>query len=279
MVERMATRVRLDSWLVEQGHFESRQQALRAVQAGDVRLDGQVADKPGMPINGSPVVEIRSRPPYVSRGGEKLAGALEQFEIALTDRIAIDSGISTGGFSDCLLQRGVARIYGIDVGYGQLAWALRQDPRVSLKERTNLRHLTPLDLYGQGSDPQEWADLATLDLSFISLTKILPALWPLMRSPRECLLLVKPQFEAGRAQVGKKGVVRDPLVQAEAVMRVWQTAAELGWRFRGLTYSPTPGPAGNIEYWLWIDETEGSLGLELKTCLEMARHAQAVLHP
>ncbi len=275
----MATRIRLDSWLVEQGHFESRQQALRAVQAGEVRLDGQIADKPGRPVTGSPVVEVRSRPAFVSRGGDKLVGALVTFGIPLVGRIAIDSGISTGGFTDCLLQRGVARVYGIDVGYGQLAWSLRQDPRVVLRERTNLRHLTAADLYNDENQPEAWADLATLDLSFISLTQVLPRLWHLMRSPRECLLLVKPQFEVGRGQVGKKGVVRDPNLQALAMMRVWTAAAPLGWHYQGLTFSPTPGPAGNIEFWLWISDVPGSLVPDEKTCLAVADQAQQVLHP
>lgn len=269
----MSERIRLDTWLVEQGHFESRQQALRAVQAGDVRLDGQVVDKAGIPVVGSPVVEIRARPPYVSRGGEKLAGALATFEISIAGRTVLDSGISTGGFTDCLLQRGAARVYGVDVGYGQLAWSLRQDPRVVLRERTNLRHLTPQELYAEGSP----ATLATLDLSFISLTKILPNLWTLLASPREGLLLIKPQFEAGRRQVGKKGVVRDPQIQAEAVFKVWTAAQSLGWHFRGATYSPAPGPAGNIEYWLWISEDPGEGSLTLPEALNLARHAQALL--
>ncbi len=285
----MATRIRLDSWLVEQGYFESRQQALRAVQAGEVRLDGQIADKPGSPVTGSPVVEVRSRPAFVSRGGDKLVGALASFGIPLVGRIAIDSGISTGGFTDCLLQRGVARVYGIDVGYGQLAWSLRQDPRVVLRERTNLRHLTAADLYSEDPhnadphnekiQPEAWADLATLDLSFISLTQVLPGLWHLMRSPRECLLLVKPQFEVGRGQVGKKGVVRDPNLQALAMMRVWTAAAPLGWHYQGLTFSPAPGPAGNIEFWLWISDVPGSLAPDMDTCLAVADQAQQVLNP
>ncbi len=250
----MASRPRLDLWLVEQGYFASRQQAQRSIQAGEVFLDGICVDKPGTPVTGDPQVHLQAKPPYVSRGGEKLAGALDHFEIEVKERICLDGGISTGGFTDCLLQRGAQGIYGVDVGYGQLAWSLRTDPRVVIRERCNLRHLTPTDLYPEDLLPEHWPDLGTLDLSFISLTKVLPRVWALLRSPREVLLLVKPQFEAGRGQVGKKGVVRDPQVQAQVIERVLETGISLGWRYQGLTWSPITGPAGNIEYWLWLSE-------------------------
>ncbi len=250
----MASRSRLDAWLAEQGYFESRQQAQRAIQAGQVYINGSQVDKPGTQVSGSLTVQIQARPAFVSRGGEKLVGALETFGVQVTGRIGLDSGISTGGFSDCLLQRGARQIYGIDVGYGQLAWALRTDPRVHLLERTNIRYLTPEQLY---RDQLDWADLATLDLSFISLTKVLPTLWTLLRSPRECLLLVKPQFEAGREQVGKKGVVRDPFIHRAVLQALIEASQTLGWAYHGHTWSPIVGPAGNIEYWLWISDQPG----------------------
>lgn len=272
----MASRPRLDLWLVEQGHFSSRQQAQRSIQAGEVFLDGICVDKPGTPISGSPQVYIQAKPPYVSRGGEKLAGALDHFHVRVAERICLDGGISTGGFTDCLLQRGAKQIYGVDVGYGQLAWSLRTDPRVVLKERCNLRHLQPQALYGPDLSPDLWADLATLDLSFISLTKILPGVWRLLRSPRELLLLIKPQFEAGRAQVGKKGVVRDSQIHAQVIEQVVHQGISLGWGYRGLIWSPITGPAGNIEYWAWLSE-QGDPPPTPKMILTLAQQAKQML--
>lgn len=269
---------RLDVLLVERGLCSSRQQAQRCIRAGEVRVDRAVVDKPGTEVSRSAQVEVQQRPPYVSRGGEKLAKALAEFAIPVRDRICLDGGISTGGFTDCLLQAGATQVYGIDVGYGQLDWALRTDPRVIVHERTNLRHLQPESLYPDGAPA---ADLAVVDVSFISLVKILPALWRLLRSPREVVLLVKPQFEVGRDRVGKKGVVRHPVDQVAAIVQVlaaatgqaanacsasastsssgqfaWgdtvRTAPLLNWSFCGLTWSPILGPAGNIEYLLWL---------------------------
>jgi len=242
---------RLDTLLVERGLCESRQLAQRLIRAGEVQVNQTVVDKPGTPIASDAEVKVKARSPFVSRGGEKLAKALAEFPIVVTDRIALDGGISTGGFTDCLLQAGVARVYGIDVGYGQVAWSLRQDPRVVLRERTNLRHLTSDQLY-QDDDPRP--DLGVMDVSFISLTKVLPALWALLVSPREVVLLVKPQFEVGRDRVGKKGVVRDPRDQADAIAAVLASAQTLGWQYQGLTWSPLVGPAGNLEYLLWLAE-------------------------
>ncbi len=242
---------RLDTLLVERGLCESRQLAQRLIRAGEVQVNQTVVDKPGTPIASDAEVKVKARSPFVSRGGEKLAKALAEFPIVVTDRIALDGGISTGGFTDCLLQAGVARVYGIDVGYGEVAWSLRQDPRVVLRERTNLRHLTSDQLY-QDDDPRP--DLGVMDVSFISLTKVLPALWALLVSPREVVLLVKPQFEVGRDRVGKKGVVRDPRDQADAIAAVLASAQTLGWQYQGLTWSPLVGPAGNLEYLLWLAE-------------------------
>ncbi len=243
------TKQRLDTLLVEQGWCETRQQAQRVIRAGEVQVNHQIVDKPGTPIPVDSEIQVKQKPPYVSRGGEKLAKALETFGVAVGDRICLDGGISTGGFTDCLLQQGATQVYGIDVGYGQVAWSLRQDPRVILRERTNLRHLAADDLYNSGAVRP---DLGVIDVSFISLIKVLPAFWQLLQPPREAILLVKPQFEVGREKVGKRGVVRDSQVQAEAIWRVLATARELGWRDIGLTYSPITGPAGNIEYLLWL---------------------------
>ncbi|MEN9261821.1 MAG: TlyA family RNA methyltransferase [Thermostichus sp. HHBFW_bins_43] len=254
---KMANRVRLDSWLVERGYFASRQQAQRSILAGEVFLDGMRAEKTGTWVSGDPTVQIQSKPAFVSRGGEKLRGALETFPVQVQDRICLDAGISTGGFTDCLLQRGARQVYGVDVGYGQLAWSLRTDGRVILKERANLRHLQPVELYGTDGPSPNWPDLAVVDLSFISLVKVLDPLWNLLRSPREALLLVKPQFEAGREQVGKKGVVRDPAIHAQVIEAVMQEALAQGWQVQGYTWSPITGPAGNIEYWLWLSEEKG----------------------
>jgi len=247
---------RLDTLLVERGLSTSRQQAQRYIWAGEVTVDQQVVDKPGAAVNPSAQIQIKQKSRFVSRGGEKLAKALAVFPIRTGDRICLDGGISTGGFTDCLLQAGARQIYGIDVGYGQVDWQLRNDPRLILKERTNLRYLKPEDLYLPG---QPRPDLGVVDLAFISLTKVLSALWDLLQTPREVVLLVKPQFEVGRERIGKQGVVRDTQAQAEAIMQVLQTTQALGWWYGGLTWSPLLGPAGNIEYLLWLKLDEGSV--------------------
>ena len=250
---------RLDTLLVELELCSSRQQAQRLIQAGEVTVNQQTIDKPGTEVETTAKIEIKARSPYVSRGGEKLAKALEVFAISVAGRICLDGGISTGGFTDCLLQAGAKQVYGIDVGYGQVDWGLRNDPRVVLRERTNLRYLTCQELYGNA----ELADLAVVDVSFISLTKILPAVWQLLQAPREAVLLVKPQFEVGRSRVGKKGVVRDPNAQAEAIFQVLQAAQQLGWKYCGLTESPIQGPAGNIEYLLWLAMDSSALLIDM----------------
>ncbi|MEG4520386.1 MULTISPECIES: TlyA family RNA methyltransferase [unclassified Microcoleus] len=262
---------RLDTLLVSLDLCSSRQQAQALIRTGKVSINQQVVDKPGTEVDITAKIQIKERSRYVSRGGDKLAKALEVFAIPVAGRICLDGGISTGGFTDCLLQAGAALVYGIDVGYGQADWGLRNDPRVILKERTNLRYMTATELYGELPPPappyqrgeQElpvagalpigvYADLAVVDVSFISLDKILPALWELLVPPREAVLLVKPQFEVGRERVGKKGVVRDSATQADAIFQVWKAATALGWQQRGLTWSPLLGPAGNIEYLLWL---------------------------
>jgi 23S rRNA (cytidine1920-2'-O)/16S rRNA (cytidine1409-2'-O)-methyltransferase len=241
---------RLDTLLVERQLCDSRQQAQRLIRAGEVTVNQQLIDKPGTVVALEAEIRLKQRSPFVSRGGEKLAQALRTFPIQVSDRICLDGGISTGGFTDCLLQNGAKRVYGVDVGYGQVAWSLRTDPRVILKERTNIRYLQPIDLY---SPDYPWSDLGVVDVSFISLTKVLPSLWSLLMEPKELILLVKPQFEVGRSRVGKQGVVRDPIAQAEVIAAVLVAAQAIGWSYCGLTWSPLLGPAGNMEFLLWLN--------------------------
>jgi 23S rRNA (cytidine1920-2'-O)/16S rRNA (cytidine1409-2'-O)-methyltransferase len=260
---------RLDTLLVDLNLCSSRQQAQRLIQAGEVTVNQQMIDKPGTEVDLTAQIQVKQRSQFVSRGGEKLVKALQKFEIQVRDRICLDGGISTGGFTDCLLQAGAKLVYGIDVGYGQVAWSLRQDPRVILHERTNLRHLTESIYVEKDLIP----DLGVVDVSFISLTKVLPAMWRLLQEPREVILLVKPQFEVGRDRVGKKGVVRDPNDQADAILQVLQSAQELGWQYRGLTWSPLLGPAGNVEYLLWLEMRSEVVAPELKEIREVTKSA------
>ena len=264
---------RLDSLLVELDLCSSRQQAQRLIRAGEVMVNQQLIDKPGTEVETTAQVAVKQRSPYVSRGGEKLAKALEVFAICVEGRICLDGGISTGGFTDCLLQAGAKKVYGVDVGYGQVDWRLRNDPRVVLRERVNLRYLQPQELYKD----DEPADLAVVDVSFISLTKVLPALWQLLSRPRETVLLVKPQFEVGRSRVGKKGVVRDSKDQADAIFQVLQAAQQLEWQYCGLTWSPLLGPAGNIEYLLWLGMDSQTPFLNLEALQQITQAAAADL--
>ena len=255
---------RLDVLLVERNLCSSRQLAQRWIQAGEVRVNGEIVDKAGTNILLTAEIEVKARTRFVSRGGEKLAKALEVFEIVTQDRICLDAGISTGGFTDCLLQAGAKQVYGIDVGYGQVDWKLRTDDRVILRERTNIRYLTPSELYGEpveGVYPITLPDLAVVDVSFISIGKILPALLLLLAEPKELLLLVKPQFEVGKGAIGKGGVVRDLSAQAGAIYGVLAAAIDLGCHYRGLTWSPLVGPAGNIEYLLWLSNDGDELAI------------------
>lgn len=235
-------KTRLDVLLVQRGLFPSRQQAQRAIMAGLVFVDGQRVDKPGTAVPATARVEVRGKPfPYVSRGGLKLEKALDVFGVDVTGLVAADIGASTGGFTDCLLQRGAARVYAIDVGTGQLDWRLRTDPRVVVMEGVNARYLRPGDL-------PEPVDLAVIDVSFISLIKVLPAVRDLLKPGGRVIALVKPQFEAGREQVGRRGVVRDPKVHRAVLRQVLLALGPLGLRPGGLTPSPIRGPEGNIEY-------------------------------
>lgn len=233
---------RLDILLVERGLFESRQKAQATIMSGLVYVDGRKVDKAGNPTDEEASIEVRGKSlKYVSRGGLKLEKAMASFPITLTDQVAADIGASTGGFTDCMLQNGARKVYAVDVGYGQLAWSLRSDPRVVCLERTNARYLTVEQI-------PEPLDFASIDVSFISLKLILPALRPLMREGGQVVCLVKPQFEAGKEKVGKKGVVRDPAVHREVLEHFLEHAAQAQFHVAGLTYSPIRGPEGNIEY-------------------------------
>ena len=261
-------KVRLDKLLADLNLSPSREVAQRLIRAGEVMVNQQRIDKPGTLVDENAQIQVKERSPYVSRGGKKLAEALKVFAIPVAGRVCLDGGISTGGFTDCLLKAGAKLVYGIDVGYGQVDWGLRNDPRMVLRERTNLRYLTKEDLYS-GNDPV--ADLGVVDVSFISLTKILPALWDLLQPSREAVLLVKPQFEVGRSRVGKKGVVRNKSDRADSIFQVLQAALELGWHYRGLTQSPLKGPAGNIEYLLWLAMESETPSPSLAEIQEIAR--------
>lgn len=242
---RPSERKRLDLLLVERGLFSSRARAQAAVMAGQVYVDGRRADKAGAAVAVDARVEVRGDPlPYASRGGLKLAHALDVFRVTVNGRIAVDVGASTGGFTDVLLERGARRVYAVDVGYGQLAWRLRSDPRVVVMDRTNARHLTP-DLFPQAPD------LAVVDVSFISVGKILPALGTVLIPPGDVVTLIKPQFEAGPERVGKGGIVRDPQVHVEVMVRLAREAAHQGFRVRAMTYSPVRGGSGNLEFFQW----------------------------
>lgn len=240
---------RLDVILVRQGYAQSREKAKALLMAGNVFVDNQREDKAGTLFDESKIkIEVKGKAlPYVSRGGLKLARAMEQFPIVLEDRVCMDIGASTGGFTDCMLQNGAGKVYAIDVGHGQLDWKLRSDERVVCMEKTNFRYVTKADI-------GEQIDFASVDVSFISLTKILIPARKLLCEEGQMVCLIKPQFEAGRDKVGKKGVVRDPRVHEEVVHKIVDYADMIGFSVRGLTYSPVKGPEGNIEYLMWLNK-------------------------
>ncbi len=238
----MKTKQRLDLLLVEKGLCETRSKAQAVIMSGEVFVNQQKVDKPGTLVEAAAELEVRGHAcPYVSRGGLKLEKALRDFSIHPDGYVCSDSGASTGGFTDCLLQQGAKKVFAIDVGYGQLAWKLRNDPRVVCMERTNIRYLTPEEL-------GEPLDLSVVDVSFISLSLVLPVIQKLLKPTGQIVCLIKPQFEAGKGKVGKKGVVRDPAVHEEVLSAFVQLASELSMTIRNLTYSPVKGPEGNIEF-------------------------------
>jgi 23S rRNA (cytidine1920-2'-O)/16S rRNA (cytidine1409-2'-O)-methyltransferase len=236
-------KIRLDQLLVDKGIAESREKAKRLILAGQVLVDGHPSPKPGHPLAPDHKIVLKEAERFVSRGGEKLEGAMEAFELDLTGKVCLDIGSSTGGFTDCMLQHGAAKVYAVDVGKGQLHWKLREDDRVVVMEGVNARYLTPADL-------PEPADFASIDVSFISLTNILPAVKELLKPGGEIVSLIKPQFEAGKEEVDKgRGVITDPAIHEEVISKVRKFGTEeLGLEWIGLATSPLKGPKGNVEF-------------------------------
>lgn len=253
-MENKTEKKRIDVLMTERGLAESREKAKAIIMSGIVYVNGQKEDKAGttFPDDLTTRIEVRGASlRYVSRGGLKLEKAMKEFPIDLQGKICMDIGASTGGFTDCMLQNGAKKVFAVDVGHGQLAWKLRNDERLVCMEKMNIRYIAPEDIGG------EKLDFASVDVSFISLSKVLPPVWPLLKEGAEMVCLIKPQFEAGREEVGKKGVVRDRKVHEEVILRTADFVKETGFVIRGLTYSPIRGPEGNIEYLIWIRRPDG----------------------
>jgi 23S rRNA (cytidine1920-2'-O)/16S rRNA (cytidine1409-2'-O)-methyltransferase len=263
----MATRIRIDRLLVERGLVESREKAAKLIMAGEVLVDGKRVDKVGSLVASASEVEVRGRSPYVSRGGEKLAHAVDYFKLNVAGRVCADVGASTGGFTDCLLQRGAAKVYAVDVGTGQLDPKIREDKRVEVMEKMNARNLDPR-LF------EEAPSLVVVDVSFISLEKVLPSIFNLLAPGGEVIALVKPQFEAGREAVGKGGVVRDPEKHRAVVARLARYAVLRGWHVLGVTASPLRGAKGNREFFLHLS-TRGRTAADLEGMISRTVEALA----
>lgn len=239
--------------MTERGLCESREKAKAIIMSGIVYVNGQKEDKAGttFPDDLTTRIEVRGATlRYVSRGGLKLEKALKEYPISLVGKTCMDIGASTGGFTDCMLQNGAEKVFAVDVGHGQLAWKLRNDGRVVCMEKMNIRYITPEDIGG------EMLDFASVDVSFISLTKVLPPVWPLLKDGAEMVCLIKPQFEAGREEVGKKGVVRDCKVHEDVILKIVSFVKETGFLIMGLTFSPIRGPEGNIEYLIYLKKPD-----------------------
>ena len=248
MVINMSSKERIDVLLVEKGFFESREKAKASIMAGVVYVNEQKVDKAGEEVDIESNIEVRGNVcPYVSRGGLKLEKAMKEFSITLDNKVCMDIGASTGGFTDCMLQNGAKKVFSVDVGYGQFAWKLRQDERVICMERTNIR-------YVEKEDIGEELDFASIDVSFISLTKVLPVAYKLTKEDGEVVALIKPQFEAGREQVGKKGVVRDSAVHKEVIEKIIEFSKSIGFKVKNLSFSPIKGPEGNIEFLIYLSK-------------------------
>ncbi len=268
----MSEKKRLDLVVFEEGHTDSREKAKALIMAGQVYVNGQKELKAGAPIKPDDKIEVRgSKMPYVSRGGYKLAKAMETWGLTLEGKTCMDIGASTGGFTDCMLQNGAVKVYAIDVGYGQLAWKLRSDDRVVNLERTNFRYVTEAEI-------PEPIDFASVDVSFISLKIILPVLRQRLCDAGQAVCLIKPQFEAGKEKVGKKGVVRDLSVHAEVVETITRFALENGFTVLGLTFSPIKGPEGNIEYLIYLEKTESPENKAEVDATELAQQSHDVLN-
>ena len=252
----MADKERLDVLMVNNGIATSRELAKAYIMAGDVYVDGNKEDKAGTKVDVNANIELRGKVmPYVSRGGYKLEKAMEVFPVTIEGKICMDIGSSTGGFTDCMLQNGASKVYSIDVGYGQLAWKLRNDERVVCMEKTNVRYITEEQVPDK---PQ----FASVDVSFISLTKVIPPALNVMSDDAQLVCLIKPQFEAGREKVGKKGVVRDKKVHEEVILKIIDFAFKIGLNVIGIDFSPIKGPEGNIEYLIMLDRKNEGLTIE-----------------
>lgn len=264
-------KVRMDTLLYSQGVVASREKAQAMIIAGEVWVNGNRIDKPGTKVDENVEVQIQSRRiQYVSRGGFKLEGAIQDFNIDFQAKVLLDVGASTGGYTDCALQNGAAKAFALDVGYGQLDWSLRNDPRVVVIERTNIRNFTPEKL-------GELVDVITMDVSFISTTLIFPVLTHLLKEDGEVISLIKPQFEAGKDKVGKKGVVKDPAVHQEVLLRCIAVAGRSGLNCVGLSYSPIKGPQGNIEYFIHLKKQFEPLEQIIEKVAEVVLKAHDVL--
>ena len=252
----MSDKIRLDTAVFEAGLADSREKAKAMIMEGIVYVNNQKEDKPGTQIRPDAKIEVRGEKlPFASRGGLKLDKAVKVFGIELNDRICMDVGASHGGFTDCMLQNGARKVYSVDVGYGQLVWKLRNDPRVVNMERTNIRYVTPEQI-------DDMLDFASVDVSFISLSLVVPVVRNLLKNGGEIMCLIKPQFEAGKGKVGKKGVVREPEIHCEVIQKIIDLMYENKFRIIGLDYSPIKGPEGNIEYLMYIEKPgeEGPTG-------------------
>ena len=262
---------RLDVLLVKKNLAPSREKAKALIMSGDVFVDGEREDKAGAMFSEEVKIEVRGNTlRYVSRGGLKLEKALQEFPIDLTGAVCMDIGASTGGFTDCMLQNGASKVFSVDVGYGQFAWKLRQDERVVCMEKTNIRYVTPDDI-------GEPLDFASVDVSFISLTKVLQPAFDLLKNGAQMVCLIKPQFEAGKDKVGKKGVVRDPQTHLEVIRNVMEYCCSIGFSVLGLSFSPIKGPEGNIEYLLFIEKDgQGNILGEVDP-EDVVKHSHGVL--
>ena len=255
---------RLDVLLTDKNFFDSRARAKAMIMAGKILVNGQKVDKAGTLIPIDAEIKILGEEiPFVSRGGLKLQKALDVFKIILSGKIAADVGASTGGFTDCMLQHGAKKVYAIDVGYGQLAWKLRSNVQVVNMERTNIRNVTRADFLDE-------LDFISIDVAFISLEKVLPVVYDLLKDSGEVVALIKPQFEAGREHVGKKGVVRDKKIHAAVIEKVLNFAAEVGFGIRGLNFSPVKGPEGNIEYLAYLTKNFSAADVEILSVVDSA---------
>lgn len=265
------SKVRLDTLVYSQGLAPSREKAQAMIIAGEVWINGNRMDKPGTKVDENVEIQIQSRRiKYVSRGGFKLEGAIQDFNINFQAKVVLDVGASTGGYTDCALQNGAIKVFAVDVGYGQLDWSLRSDPRVVVFERTNIRYFTP-DKLG------ELVDVITMDVSFISTTLIFPVLAHLLKEDGEVISLIKPQFEAGKEKVGKKGVVKDPAVHREVLLRCIVAAGQSGLNCVGISYSPIKGPEGNIEYFIHLKKQIQPLEQIIETVAEVVLKAHGAL--